>query len=767
MKTPKSFSWLRCGLATGVAALACVGTANANPYASGVTNNGGTVQFILNEDADSLYVVFNDGTTNTLSPTKGAHSFSLGVNTSYSIYAFKIGAHAFTQISDDASNYVSFYYPRGVAVNQNPQRPNFGRVYVVNSAPGTGRNNRPVGKGIYALNADQTDAVGQGDNALLGGMALGSSLRYSPYKISVGVDDTVYVGDIGGQYTSGLSGTPSAGTYGQGIWALAPDISSSQALFNLADAVPNGNQLYGGVVGTPVVKGSLGQPDFSVYALEWDLKQGTYYNNLWNYAANGDNTLPLLNPPTYILNPNTGTATINAVLADLAIHPTTGYIYTMQNRSADTTISLGVWDPANPAGGRLWSSTPPGSTHDAMVNSFGIAISPDGTLLANSLGSGKILVSTITNGVPDLGTLVTNSTAATLNYKSGVAWDAANNLYATFTPTDPSALPLPASVAGVLRVYSLGQNTLAVTSNDETSTNGTFQLTTFNPVITNQPASLVVAPGSPAAFSVKVGQGLPPYAYQWRFFGSNIVDATTSTLAIPTAQVTNAGAYSVVITDAGNLSVTSQDALLTVGTLGTGIGLTGDYYSFATDGVNNFVGVPTITRTDGTVNFDWGNDSPDPFISADDFMVRWHGQVQPFYSQTYTFTVRSDDGARLWVNGQRIVDAWVLQGATDHSGTIALNANQKYDIVLEYYEGAVTASAQLSWASTNQPKQIIPQTQLYPDGGPFVPVFVPSVGLANGTNVVVDWVGTCTLLSAPSVFGPGTRSLPTISRVRL
>jgi PA14 domain/Immunoglobulin domain len=751
MKKLRPCSWLRCGVAVSLAALSCMSIANAHPYASGVTNNSGTVQFILNEDADSLYVVLNDGTTNTLTPTKGTHAFSLGANTNYAIYAFKVGTHAFTQISADANTYVDFFYPRGVAVNQNPQRPNFGRVYVVNSCGGTGNNSRPVGKGIYVLNADQSDALGRGNTALLGGMTLGTSARYSPYKISVGVDDTVYIGDIGGQYTAGLAaGGASAGSYGYGVWAAKPDMSSSEALFNLADAVPNGNSLYGGVTSTPVVRGSLGQPDFVVYALEWDKQQGATYNNLWEYTANFDNSLPLVNAPTYILNPNTGTSLANAVLADLAIHPTTGYIYTMQNRSADNTITLGVWDPSNLTGGRLWSSTPPGTTHDVMVNSFGIAISPDGTLLANSLGSGKILVTMLTNGVPDLGTIVTNSTASTLNYKSGVTWDAANNLYATFTPSDPS--PVGSSCAGVMRVYSLGQNTLAVTRNDSTSTNGTFQFMVFKPTITNQPASQVVVPGSTATFSVGVGLGLPPYKYQWRFFGSNIVDATTSLLTIPNAQVTNGGLYSVFITDSGGLNTTSQDAILTVGTLGTGTGLTGDYYSSATDGVNNFVGTPTLTRTDATVNFDWGTDSPDPAISADAFMVRWHGQVQPFYSQTYTFTVRSDDGARLWVNGQRIIDSWIPQSAADRSGSIALNANREYDLVLEYFEASDAASAQLSWASANQAKQIIPQTQLYPAAGSFTPVL--NAGVVNGTNFVIDWAGTCALLSATNVLGP-------------
>src|ERR1017187_340862 len=99
MKRPQSWSWLGRGVAASLAALSCVSIAKAHPYASGVINNSGAVQFILNEDADSLYVVFNNGTTNTLTPTKGTHSFALGANTNYSIYAFKVGTHAFTQLS--------------------------------------------------------------------------------------------------------------------------------------------------------------------------------------------------------------------------------------------------------------------------------------------------------------------------------------------------------------------------------------------------------------------------------------------------------------------------------------------------------------------------------------------------------------------------------------------------------------------------------------------------------------------------------------------
>ncbi|MEH1839060.1 MAG: PA14 domain-containing protein [Nostoc sp.] len=119
------------------------------------------------------------------------------------------------------------------------------------------------------------------------------------------------------------------------------------------------------------------------------------------------------------------------------------------------------------------------------------------------------------------------------------------------------------------------------------------------------------------------------------------------------------------------------------------------------------------TRTDPTINFNWGLASPDPSISADTFSVRWTGQVEAKYSETYNFYTTSDDGVRLWVNGQQIINKFVNQSATEYSGAIALVAGQKYDIKLEYYENKYDAVSQLSWSSSSQTKEIIPQSQLY------------------------------------------------------
>jgi hypothetical protein len=144
------------------------------------------------------------------------------------------------------------------------------------------------------------------------------------------------------------------------------------------------------------------------------------------------------------------------------------------------------------------------------------------------------------------------------------------------------------------------------------------------------------------------------------------------------------------------------------GRVGTGTGLRGRYYD-NTNFTSQF-----INRVDGTVNFNWGSGSPGSGMGTNTFSIRWNGEVQPQFSETYTFYTRTDDGARLWVNGQQLINKWVDQGATEWSGTISLTANQRYSIQMEYYENGGSASAQLSWSSSSLNKQIIPASQLYP-----------------------------------------------------
>ena len=122
----------------------------------------------------------------------------------------------------------------------------------------------------------------------------------------------------------------------------------------------------------------------------------------------------------------------------------------------------------------------------------------------------------------------------------------------------------------------------------------------------------------------------------------------------------------------------------------------------------------TFIRTDSTVNFDWKQGSPDTDkVGNDFFSVRWSGYVVPKYSEEYTFTTTSDDGVRLSVNGQQLINQWIPQSATPHEGKIRLEAGKAYAIKLEYFEEAGGSVAKLEWNSNSQTKEIIPEGQLF------------------------------------------------------
>ena len=114
------------------------------------------------------------------------------------------------------------------------------------------------------------------------------------------------------------------------------------------------------------------------------------------------------------------------------------------------------------------------------------------------------------------------------------------------------------------------------------------------------------------------------------------------------------------------------------------------------------------------VYFDWGTAAPATGMPTDSFQIRWTGTVTPAFSETYTFYTQSDDGVRLWVNNQLVIDAWTNHTSREDSGTITLQANQAYNIRLEYYDNSSSALVMLSWSSASQGKQLVPGRALTP-----------------------------------------------------
>lgn len=174
----------------------------------------------------------------------------------------------------------------------------------------------------------------------------------------------------------------------------------------------------------------------------------------------------------------------------------------------------------------------------------------------------------------------------------------------------------------------------------------------------------------------------------------------------------NAGRYTITArayNDAGEYMDSAPVVVAVSAPAGTGTGLRGEYFA------NRYLTAPSaLTREDPTVDFLWNSGAPATNMPVDNFSVRWTGSVEPRYSETYTFYTQTDDGVRLWVDGQLVINNWTDHGTTENSGTIALEGGKKYAIRLEYYENGGGATCRLLWSSISQAKQAIPQSQLYP-----------------------------------------------------
>ncbi len=140
-----------------------------------------------------------------------------------------------------------------------------------------------------------------------------------------------------------------------------------------------------------------------------------------------------------------------------------------------------------------------------------------------------------------------------------------------------------------------------------------------------------------------------------------------------------------------------------------GMGLSGRYFK------GKRFGRLALSRLDPAVDFDWGEKAPDPSVGADDFSVRWTGFLVPPRDDRYTLHVVADDGVRLWLDGQKLVDAWREQSATEYSATLRLRGGRPYPVKLEYYEGGANAVIRLLWSSSRERKQPIPATCLRPE----------------------------------------------------
>jgi prepilin-type N-terminal cleavage/methylation domain-containing protein len=123
---------------------------------------------------------------------------------------------------------------------------------------------------------------------------------------------------------------------------------------------------------------------------------------------------------------------------------------------------------------------------------------------------------------------------------------------------------------------------------------------------------------------------------------------------------------------------------------GTYTGWTAEYYNGIT-----LTGTPLLCRDDPSLNFNWASGSPATAIPANRFSARWTRNIT-FTAGDHTFTVGSDDGHRLYIDGTLVLDTWRDQAYTTRTVTRTLTAGP-HRITLEYYENGGLAQATLTW----------------------------------------------------------------------
>lgn len=124
----------------------------------------------------------------------------------------------------------------------------------------------------------------------------------------------------------------------------------------------------------------------------------------------------------------------------------------------------------------------------------------------------------------------------------------------------------------------------------------------------------------------------------------------------------------------------------------TAPGLHASYY----DGID-LNAAPTFTRIDPQVDFQWTLFGPDPRVAFDHFAVRWEGAITPDSSGTWKIGISGNDGYRLYLEGQLVIDRWDAQGFQTTLVPQRFTKGRSMALRIEYRERAGNAWFKLVW----------------------------------------------------------------------
>lgn len=150
--------------------------------------------------------------------------------------------------------------------------------------------------------------------------------------------------------------------------------------------------------------------------------------------------------------------------------------------------------------------------------------------------------------------------------------------------------------------------------------------------------------------------------------------------------------YAIGVQDPGDIAMI--DSYFLKPAQGEGHGLYAEFFNNP-----NLEGKPVATRVDSMVDFYWDDStSPAPRVGSQNYSIRWTGELVAPITGRYEIRTNSDDGVRLWLNDELVIDNWKNHGATIDAKKLWFLAGHKYKVRLEYYQGAGNAQIQLGWA---------------------------------------------------------------------
>jgi hypothetical protein len=146
-------------------------------------------------------------------------------------------------------------------------------------------------------------------------------------------------------------------------------------------------------------------------------------------------------------------------------------------------------------------------------------------------------------------------------------------------------------------------------------------------------------------------------------------------------------------------------------TLGGGGGLRGEYFIGTSP-----AGTPALSRIDQEINVNLtGATSPGAPVPGDGWSAAWTADLEIAVTDTYQFSLNCQDGTRMWVDGQLIIDKWVIPTVTSEYFALPMELERGiHALRVEFFDSGGDAVEQLYWSTPTMAKAIVPAGPLQP-----------------------------------------------------